>query len=329
MRIIAIDDDPIILDLLTQFIDSMDTHELTTAESGQDAIDLLNHQVQTPFDCFLVDIQMPEMDGVELTKYIRSVQKYADTPIVMLTAMSEKRYIDAAFAAGATDYVTKPFELVELKARLAVVDELVQQRRLSSTRPITENDLLDGEAGGSNAGPIELFQPAAIRGVDNLITHIAMENYVAQLSRGALFGSSTFAFAVRRIEEFHQSLNGADFRGLLTNVAKNISETLIGHQFLMSYAGNGIFVCVTEQGWRPDLDKVRDTVNLSFAQREIRSDSGERLQPRVVVGEATRLVWKTNSSLMDALAQSHSSAEAASLDAEGVIGNIRQLEHRF
>ncbi|MGB3243799.1 MAG: response regulator, partial [Sulfitobacter sp.] len=267
MKILAIDDDPIILDLLNQFLASIGVHELTTAESGQDAIDLLERENGTAFDCFLVDIQMPEMDGVELTKRIRSFEKYLDTPVVMLTAMSEKRYIDAAFAAGATDYVTKPFELTELKARLTLLDELVQKRRLSSPR----SGLSDDGTDASDSGEIELFQPVTIRGVSTVIDHVAMANYVSQLSRGALFGSTSFAFAVRRIEGFHSSLNKSDYLDLLSVVAQVVSETLSSHQFLMSYAGNGIFVCVAEQGWRPDLEEVRDTVNLSFAQREIRS----------------------------------------------------------
>jgi CheY-like chemotaxis protein len=80
------------------------------------------------FDCFILDVQMPGMDGIELCRQIRAIEVYKDTPIIMNTAVADRDYIDAAFAAGATDYLTKPVDEVEVKARLGVIEQLVTER---------------------------------------------------------------------------------------------------------------------------------------------------------------------------------------------------------
>lgn len=307
MRILAVDDDPIILELLTQFVMAIGDHDLTTADSATEALVVLENPNTPEFDCFLFDVQMPAMDGISLTRSVRSMATYADTPILMLTAMADKRYVDAAFAAGATDYVTKPFDITELTARITMVEGLVASRRERNRKIFATQNLAEPEA------HVELYEPISIYDVENVIDYMAMENYVEQLSRSALFGSTTFAFTIREVLQFHQSLSSFEFYSLVSDVAEIISDTLEGHQYLMSYAGNGTFVCITESGWRPDMARLMDAVNLSLAQTELYNNKGERLQARVSAGEAVRLIWKSGASLMDAMAQAHASAEDASM----------------
>jgi CheY-like chemotaxis protein len=308
MQILAVDDDPIILELLTQFVLAIGGHEITTAQSGPEALELIKPQQSTRFDCFLFDIQMPGMDGIELTRRVRATARHADTPILMLTAMTDKRYIDAAFTAGATDYVTKPFEVSELKARIALVEGLVDARR-SRTKKIFATQSMP-----ARTSSVELYEPISIYDVDNVIDYMAMENYVGQLSRNALFGSTAFAFTVREIESFHASMNAFEFYSMISDVAEVISDTLQGRQFLMSYAGNGTFVCVTESGWRPEVVKVMDAINLALATTELYDNSGTRIEPRVSCGEPVRLIWRAGGSVIEALATAHASAECAAAD---------------
>lgn len=305
MRILAVDDDPIILELLTQFVAAIGEHELTTAESGAEALDILKTPGCAPFECFMLDIQMPQMDGVELLTRIRDIARYADTPVLMVTAMSDKRYIDAAFKAGATDYVTKPFEVNELRVRVGMVEKITQTRQLRTKK------IFAAKTAAAVPQTLELHEPLSVYDVDNVIDFIAMENYVAQLSRNALFGSTAFGFSVRDIEGFHQTLNAFEFSGLISDVAEVISDTLAGHQFLMSYGGDGTFVCVTESGWRPDTERLMDDVNLALSRMEMFNNDGQPLEPRVSVGSAVRMIWKSGSAVMDALGEAHSSAKAA------------------
>ncbi len=80
--------------------------DIYQARNGQKAIDLLNEQ---SFDIILMDKQMPVMDGVETTRYIRETMK-SDIPIIALTADALLEKVQECLAAGMNDYVTKPFE---------------------------------------------------------------------------------------------------------------------------------------------------------------------------------------------------------------------------
>jgi sigma-B regulation protein RsbU (phosphoserine phosphatase) len=75
-------------------------------------------QETTPVDLVLLDIMMPDMDGIETCAHIRSDPRYADVPIIMLTMLADMDSLANAFVAGATDYITKPVKRVELLARV-------------------------------------------------------------------------------------------------------------------------------------------------------------------------------------------------------------------
>lgn len=303
MKILVVDDDPIILELLTQLIQGLGDHDVETAESGQEALDLIDSNMSR-FDCFLLDIQMPSMDGITLTKELRKTGCYADAPILMLTAMTDKRYIDAAFAARASDYITKPFDMTELRMRLDTIADSIAQRCVETIH-------VEGPVSTAPNSPMELYAHISIYDVENVIDYTAMENYVAQLSRGAIFGSTTFAFSLRDAARHHEQLSAFEFHGLICDLAEVISDLLSDHQFLMSYAGNGTFVCVTESGWRPDTAALTQQINQTLKTSETYDNAGNLLYPQVSTGQAQRLIWKKGEAVLDALAAAHASAEAA------------------
>ncbi|WP_185205645.1 PAS domain-containing hybrid sensor histidine kinase/response regulator [Chryseobacterium sp. C3] len=84
--------------------------EVTKADNGKMAVDILSKQ---PFDIILMDIQMPELDGIEATKILRQEFRLG-TPIIALTANAFKTEIDNCIAAGMNSYITKPFDEDEL-----------------------------------------------------------------------------------------------------------------------------------------------------------------------------------------------------------------------
>ena len=84
MKILAVDDDPIILELLSHFIEGMTDHTLVTAECAADALEAIKDNARAPFDSFLLDIQMPVTDGIQLASQIRAMKQYMDAPILML-----------------------------------------------------------------------------------------------------------------------------------------------------------------------------------------------------------------------------------------------------
>lgn len=123
MRLMIVDDDEDMRDVLYAVLEHGGYSDVTTASSGAKALDVLGvGQADAPRafrpDTILLDITMPEMDGIELCARIRQDARYQDTPIIMVTAMHDMGSLSQAFLAGANDYVRKPFDHVELLARV-------------------------------------------------------------------------------------------------------------------------------------------------------------------------------------------------------------------
>lgn len=81
------------------------------------------------FDLFLLDIMMPEMNGIELCQHIKQNPQYKDSPVIFLTAKTDKQTLIAGFKAGAVDYITKPFFPDELIHRVQAHLQLRAARR--------------------------------------------------------------------------------------------------------------------------------------------------------------------------------------------------------
>lgn len=126
MKILAVDDDEIMLELLSATTLAAGYDDVTVATSGADALQLLEKTIK-PIDCFLLDIEMPGMDGVMLCEKIRKIKNYAKTPIIMITAAAEIESAERAFKAGATDYIVKPFDISELGQRIKIAETHVQE----------------------------------------------------------------------------------------------------------------------------------------------------------------------------------------------------------
>lgn len=122
MRILAVDDDESILSILRMLVGRAGYKDFVMARSAGEALELIA-AAREPFQYILLDIQMPVMDGIEFCDLIRRLPAYTQCPIVMLTAMTERKFVDQAYAAGATDYVIKPFDVNVLATSLAMAAE--------------------------------------------------------------------------------------------------------------------------------------------------------------------------------------------------------------
>jgi two-component system KDP operon response regulator KdpE len=110
-KILVVDDESQILRVLRHILSAHD-YMVRTAEDGESGYEV--YQEWRP-DLVLTDLQMPNMNGLELCRIIRSV---SDVPIIVLSVRNDERTIVEALDSGADDYVTKPFGADELLARL-------------------------------------------------------------------------------------------------------------------------------------------------------------------------------------------------------------------
>jgi CheY-like chemotaxis protein len=98
---------------------ALEMHGMTVlyADNGQDGVRLLSEHPEV--DIVLMDAMMPDMDGNETTRAIRRNRRFADLPVVFLTAKAMPGDRESSFAAGASDYITKPVDLDELLETMA------------------------------------------------------------------------------------------------------------------------------------------------------------------------------------------------------------------
>jgi len=113
-KILFVDDEEQIRRLLTSFLGRRG-YAVTTAVDGQDALNIL--ETETP-DMVITDVNMPNIDGVELTRRLRADPRHANLPIIMLSAKVQTDEILAGYAEGADEYVPKPIEMRILAAKV-------------------------------------------------------------------------------------------------------------------------------------------------------------------------------------------------------------------
>ena len=103
-RILIVDDSNIVLSLHSFILENAG-HECVGAENGFMALERLMREA---FDLVVTDVNMPRMDGYELTRRIRTVEEYRNTPIIIISSEQESEDIMKGLAAGANVYIVKP-----------------------------------------------------------------------------------------------------------------------------------------------------------------------------------------------------------------------------
>lgn len=121
MSILIVDDSVDNRLLFKYILENAGYTDVLTAGSAFDAFKVLGMENPSETDSvvnlILMDIMMPEMDGIEACRRIKTVERLRDIPIIMVTAKTGESDLEAAFAAGAMDYITKPLRGIELLVR--------------------------------------------------------------------------------------------------------------------------------------------------------------------------------------------------------------------
>lgn len=126
-KVLVVDDEKLIVKGI-RFSLEQDGMEVTCAYDGEEALRLAQ---ENKFDMILLDIMLPKMDGYEVCQAIR---EFSNMPIVMLTAKGDDMDKILGLEYGADDYITKPFNILEVKARIKAI-----MRRTAASEPKEEN----------------------------------------------------------------------------------------------------------------------------------------------------------------------------------------------
>jgi hypothetical protein len=107
------------------------------------------------------------------------------------------------------------------------------------------------------------------------------------------------------------NLSAYDFSCVITDVAKAIAGCLLPPQRLVSYAGNGTFVCVVEVATTIDVDRLVDQMNIYIRSMELSTSDGTALEVRICAGQPSRLVSRKGGAAVGALREAQISSEQA------------------
>ena len=327
MKILLVDDDESILALLKQYLSASCGHDVSACAGGVAALELLE-RTDEPFDCFILDIQMPQIDGIVLCKRIREIPRYSNTSIIMLTAMTQLDHLDRAFAAGANDYITKPFELGELSARIRSSQRFAQeQAENAGAAEAAERGSSDPQATTDQA-PADLSETSEgnafldvidIHNVDRVLGYTAFENYIMQLPRFGMFLSSICSIRILNAEKAHKLCSDEQFQKMLQAVAGVISDTMKRDSCFISYRGAGVFLCIQNGRSALGRDDIEQPLNrrLQLALAQLPVD----VPLELAVGKQHPLRWVTKSGALRVL---FNAARSADESTEGPVPEMQR-----
>lgn len=120
-RILLVEDSKMMRGMLAKTLANVGYSDVQMAASGAEALEMLGVTGDAPAlasDVILMDLNLPDIDGIEAVRRIKAVSHLRDVPVLMVTAEKDVAILRTAFEAGASDYITKPFNEIDLSARV-------------------------------------------------------------------------------------------------------------------------------------------------------------------------------------------------------------------
>jgi PleD family two-component response regulator len=240
MNILVVDDSEDSREITEAALYTAGYRDITSAGSAAEAYQFLNLQRPAspapPVDLILLDIVMPDVDGIEACAHIRNDTRYVDVPIIMVTMMGDTDSLANAFVAGATDYITKPIDRVELlaRARSALKLKAELERRLARERELLEFLSTWGDRRAS----MWIDEPTGL-----LVGEIA-EAYLTAATDQPESEASIIALAVDRLDMIRVTRGEPAARFVLGEVAHAVQRTAATIGVLAAAYRNGLIVLV-------------------------------------------------------------------------------------
>lgn len=261
MRILIVDDSEDSRDLTEAALLSAGYGDIAAAGSAKAAYDFLaigKGGTAVAVDVILLDILMPEIDGIEACAAVRSDGRYNDVPIIMVTQLHDMDSLANAFVAGATDYITKPVNRVELLARVRSAIRLKGElgRRLER-----ERELIDFMAKwGNRRGTVWIDEASHL-----FVGEIA-EAYLIGCKVAANEPISVLALSIDRLDAYRAAGGPAAANAVLADVAAAVRRipALLGT--VAANYPNGLIVIVAPGYDNAAASRLAEAVRAEIAQ---------------------------------------------------------------
>ena len=287
MRILAADDDPVILDLLTSPMWLGSDHDLVCVTSADAALDAIRDS--RPFDAFLIDVVMPGTDGISLCAAIRAMPRHAATPIIMITASTAGDLMQRAFAAGATDFVRKPLDGLELGARIHMATMLNASLDRERKARATLTHLRQRTVLGQDDAPFMDIPTAAV-------SYLSLKSRLLGVASGC-HAMSLFSLRVSGIEMPGDIGAEDELLHRLAAIGTIVMQEAQEPSTVLAYVGRGLFAGVTFGRRRERLDVLQHRAQLAL-ERQWQDMERSDAAPKLLVQALSSLgVWTGTSAV--------------------------------
>ncbi len=221
LLILVVEDDPAIRNLMATTLKTHDYRYLT-AENGASA--LMQAASNQP-DILLLDLGLPDMDGVEI---IRNIRGWSQMPIIVISARSEDTDKIEALDAGADDYLTKPFSVEELLARLRTTHRRLSFQQIPSSDPIFINGELRMDYAAGCAWLSD--QPLHLTPIEYKLLCLLAQNVGKVL---------THTFITQKVWGSSTESDVASLRVFMATLRKKLAASKDGTQYIQTHIGVG------------------------------------------------------------------------------------------
>ena len=292
MKILAVDDDSSVRMLLEHALTPSGNYDLTVACSAKEALEALD-RTSSAFDCFLIDIQMPDINGIDLTKLIRQTPEHAHKPILMLTAMHDKEYMDRAFMAGATDYVSKPFNFTDLYSRISDAQNLTLEKARLAGRLNTEQNI-KWSLGVTKDKALD--HAISQSDVDGMIAYGEFDNYLLELARRPQQKASVIALKIVSPVLVNTEISLNEFSAILRRASLTLRAAFSHLAPSVSYRGNGTLLCAIEKQLSATREMLENQINSHLLEAPVTANCSKM---RIFLGDPIPLSSKSDAGVWD------------------------------